>query len=439
LGLQEVIRRVVLGHWYVIAIFVLAAFAGVMVIHLGEPATYTASTRLVLDAPAPQSVGEAQALSDAAKAIVTSPSHIVAALKAADVTRDPVNVEKSITLVPVGTSGVLQLSVQDTSPTVSAAITNALADNLIETRLAVSPAARISSLDSRIKTVTDRITAIDTQVAALEDQLAAISVNPADANTAAVQAQILDDRIVAYSSERAGLTQQDLQLESERNNLISSGSDSTPSVIDRATPPRNPDPSRLPIDLALALIVGLVLGTGAASMLEIFGPSLIGAEAIASTLGIPVLGALPDEDGSLSDRLTLGARAADVEAVELVGIGRVTGMPSLAKALSSSGLSVFTVEDAPGKHGSTAPTGPSALVLVAPERIRKSEVGPAKNLLSVSERPVLGLVAYSNRRTHIDDGVPVQAGPRLEVVAKRRGEASAGISKEILSDLWGAR
>ena len=428
-----------LGHWYVIAFFVLAALAGVVVIHLGEPATYTASTRLVLDAPAPQSVGEAQALSDAAKAIVTSPSHIVAALKAAGVSRDPVNVEKNITLVPVGTSGVLQLSVQDTSPTVSAAITNALADNLIQTRLAVSPAARITSLDSRINTLNDRITAIDEQIASLQDQLAQIHVNPNDPTTAAVQAQILDDRIAAYSSERAALTQEELQLESERNNLISSGSDSTPSVIDKATPPANPDPSRLPIDLALALIVGLVLGTGAASMLEIFGPSLSGAEAIASTLGLPVLGTLPDEDGSLSDRLTLGARAADVEAVELVGIGRVTGMSSLAKALSGSGLSVFTVEDAPGKHGSTAPTGPSALVLVAPERIRKSAVGPAKDLLSVSERPVLGLVAYSNRRTHIDEGPPINVGPRLEVVTKRRSEAPDGISKEILSDLWGAR
>jgi uncharacterized protein involved in exopolysaccharide biosynthesis len=423
----------------VIAILALAACAGVVVIHLGEPATYTASTRLVLNAPAPQSVGEAQALSDSAKAIVTSPSHIVKALKAAEVSRDPVNVEKNITLVPLGTSGVLQLSVQDTSPTVSAAITNALAADLIETRLEVSPEARVASLNSQIKPLTDRITAIDKQVAALEDQLAAISVNPADPNTAAVQAQILDDRIAAYSSERAALTQEELQLESERNNLTSSGSTSSPLVIDQATPPTHPDPSRLPIDLALALIAGLVLGTGAASMLELFAPSLSGAEAIASTLGISVLGTLPDEDGSLADRLTLGARAADVEAVELVGIGRVPGMSSLAKALSGTGLSVFTVEGAPGKQESTAPTGPSALVLVAPERIRKSAVGQAKNLLSVSERPVLGLVAYSNRRSQIDDGAPVMAGPRLEVMNKRRGETRDGISKEILSDLWGAR
>lgn len=438
MGLQEVIRRVVLGHWYVIVFFVLAAFGVVMVIHLSEPATYTASTRLVLDAPAPQSVGEAQALSDGAKAIVTSPSHIVAALKAAGVARDPVKVEQNIALVPVGTSGVLQLSVTDTSPAVSAAITNALADDLIQTRLAVSPAARIAALDSRINTLNDRITAIDEQVATLEGQLAAISVNPGDATTAAVQAQILDDRIAAYSSERSALTQQELQLESERNNLVSSGSESTPAVIDRATPPTHPDPSRLPIDLALALVIGLVLGTGAASMLEIFGPSLSGADAIASTLGLPVLGTLPDEDGTIADRLTLGARAADVEAIELVAMGHVTGLPALAKALSAAGLTVFTLEDA-GKTATGGPPGRSALVLVAPERVRKSAIGPAKNLLAVSERPVLGLLVNAPRRVHLDDGTAVKVGPRLEVVSERRTEARNGMSKEILSDLWGGR
>jgi uncharacterized protein involved in exopolysaccharide biosynthesis len=429
----------VLGHWYVIAIFVLASAGVVTAIHLGEPPTYTASTRLVLDAPAPTSVGEAQALSDAAKAIVTSPSHIVAALKAAQVSRDPVNVEKNITLIPLGTSGVLQLSVQDISPTVAAAITNALADDLIQTRLAVSPAARIASLDSRINALNDRITAIDTQVAALEGQLAAISVNPSDATTAAVQAQILDDRIAAYSSERTALTQQELQLESERNNLVSSGSESTPSVIDRATPPIHPDPSRLPIDLALALVIGLVLGTGAASMLEIFAPSLRGVDAIAAALGVPVLGSLPDEDGSLIDRLTLGARAADVASIELVAIGRLSGMASLARTLSATGLSIFTVEDTSPKEGAAAPTGPSALVVVAPERLRKSAIAPARNLLAVSGRPVLGVLVTANRRPPVDDGTAVKVGPRLEVVPKQRGQSLEGMSKEILSDLWGAR
>ena len=151
-----------------------------------------------------------------------------------------------------------------------------------------------------------------------------------------------------------------------------------------------------------------------------------------------MLGSLPDEDGTLADRLTLGARAANVDAIELVAMGHVAGLSSLAKALSATGLTVFTLED-PGRVASGAPPGASALVLVSPERLRKSAIGPAKNLLAVSERPVLGLLVNTHRRVQIDDGTSVKVGPRLEVVSQRRGEARDGMSKEILSDLWGAR
>src|SRR5438309_6882063 len=80
MALQEVARRVLLGHWMVIAGLVIACMAGVTVLHLREAPTYTASTRLVLDAPAPTSLTEATAIADGAKAIVTSPSHVSTAL-----------------------------------------------------------------------------------------------------------------------------------------------------------------------------------------------------------------------------------------------------------------------------------------------------------------------------------------------------------------------
>src|SRR5207245_5455505 len=150
MALHEVARGVLLDHWMVIAGLVIACMAGVTVLHLREAPTYTASTRLVLDAPAPTSLTEATAIADGAKAIVTSPSHVSTALKTAGVVRDPVAVIRNITLAPGGTSGVLQLSYQDLNPEAAAAIVNALADDLIQTRLAVSPAAQRAALDDRI-------------------------------------------------------------------------------------------------------------------------------------------------------------------------------------------------------------------------------------------------------------------------------------------------
>ena len=141
MDLQELTRRVVLGHWVLIMVCVVASAGAVITYHLFDTPMYSASTRLVLDAPAPTSGTEATAVADAAKAIATSPTHVIAALKAAGVTRDPVKVIPNITLVPLGTSGVLQLTVKDPDAAAAAGIANALAEDLIQTRLAVSPAA----------------------------------------------------------------------------------------------------------------------------------------------------------------------------------------------------------------------------------------------------------------------------------------------------------
>src|SRR5579872_5896379 len=178
MGLQEVARRVLLGHWIVILAFVATGIGGVGAYHFIQAPTYTASTRLVLDAPPPTSGTEAQALADSAKAIVTSPSHVEKALTAAGIVRDPLVVIQNITLVPLGTSGVLLLSVQDHDASASAAIANALAKDLIQTRLAVSVASQRAALDDRIAAANKAIDDLDQQVATLDAQLEALQVDP---------------------------------------------------------------------------------------------------------------------------------------------------------------------------------------------------------------------------------------------------------------------
>src|SRR5260370_15821851 len=156
MDLQELTRRVVLGHWVLIMVCVAESGSAVHRYHLFETPMYSASTRLVLDAPAPTSGTEATAVADAAKAIATSPTHVIAALNAAGVTRDPVKVIPNITLVPLGTSGVLQLTVKDPDAAAAAGIAHALADDLIPTRLPVSPAARNDALDAQTNPPTDQ-------------------------------------------------------------------------------------------------------------------------------------------------------------------------------------------------------------------------------------------------------------------------------------------
>ncbi|HVS48069.1 MAG TPA: hypothetical protein VHJ99_04105 [Candidatus Dormibacteraeota bacterium] len=446
MDLQEVARRILLGHWVVILGLVLVSAGGVTAYHLFDTPTYSASTRVVLDAPAPTAGAEATAIADSAKAIVTSPTHIIAALNAAGYTRDPVKVAADITLAPLGTSGVLQLTVKDSDPVAAAAIANALAADLIQTRLAVSPAARKAALDAQIKTATDRISALDADIRSLNDQLKALQVDPANPSAAGVRAQILSDRITADSNERSALTQELINLDSQRASLGSS-SDTTPSVIDLATIPTKPDPSRLPIDLALALIVGSVLGVAAAAVLEMFRPTLASGDAVAKALAVPVLGWLPDIAGTLPMRLKLAATAADVRALELIGLGETIDLSALARNLrgqltqgqsEGKGLAIFSIEDAPARYrNGQAP--PSGFVLIAPERIRKAALAPVLELIALSGRPLLGLIAHKPDRAEQTPLPPAKPMPRLAVVLDGERDTIKGMSKEMQSDLWGAQ
>lgn len=446
MALQEVARRILLGHWVVILVTVLLSAGAVTAYNLIQAPTYTASTRLVLDAPAPTSLTEATSISDGAKAIVTSPSHVIAALAKAGVVRDPVRVVGNITLAPLGTSGVLELSVQDSNAVAAANIANALADDLIQTRLAVSAASQRAALDGRINTANDQIAQIDQQVASLEQQLQNIRVDPSNPGPAAVEAQILSDRITAYSNQRSSLTQQELQLEAERNSLVPSGSVPTPSVIDRASPPTHPDPSRLPVELALALVIGVILGVGAASILETFGPTLSSGEVIAEALGAPLLGWLPDSTGSLPDRLKMAASLADVAAVEVLGVGETPNLSALARSLQvpgqgeGKGLVIFSAEDAPSRYRNGAASPAFGFVLVATERVRKAALAPVRDLVTFSGRPLIGVIIHAPaRRLGRESARPVKTLPRFAVLRKDTPEVTSGMNSEVASDLWGNR
>jgi capsular polysaccharide biosynthesis protein len=447
MDLQEVIRRILLGHWVVIVACVVVSAGAIVTYHLFDTPMYTASTRVVLDAPAPTSGTEATAVADAAKAIVTSPTHIIAALNAAGVVRDPVKLTSNITLAPLGTSGVLLLTVRDSNAVAAAGIANALADDLIKTRLAVSPAAQKAALDTQIAAVTDQISALNLEISSLKQQLQSLTVDPSNPQTASVRAQILTDRITADDNEVATLTQQSIHLDSERASL-GSASDTTPSVIDVAAVPTKADPSRLPIDLALALIVGSVLGVGLAAGMETFRPTLANSGSLAKALGVPVLGWIPDSSGTLPTRLKLASAAADVRTLELVGLGEGLDLPSLARTLrgplgqgqgEGKGLAIFAIDDMPARYrNGQAPA--SAFVLVTHGKIRKGALEAVVDLVSLSGRPLLGIIAH--RPDHASSRTlppPSKPLPRFAVVPEAERDPLKGMSKEMQSDLWGAQ
>ena len=334
--LNEAVRRIVWQHRLLILFFVAAGVGLATLLHTTDVKTYTASSRLVLDTADPESRAESAAIADMAKAIATSPSQVNKALDEAGVTgRDD---EVVVSVRALGSSGVLQLSVTDRDARAAAAISNALASALIETRLAVTGGQVkqvIAEIDGQIAEVNMRISRVDGDIDALSIQAAT-----ADTLERANSARAKRNEAARL---RDFLAQQRSVLESQRAHLLATDAlRPKPSIINVATPPGRPDPSRRLADLVLGGLLGLVLGVGLAALAETFRPRLVGGNALAREFDTPLLGTLgsnPDEDRALQEsaqiagRLRLAAEGEHVRSVSLLALGPPVDLGPLAETL----------------------------------------------------------------------------------------------------------
>jgi len=69
------------------------------------------------------------------------------------------------------------------------------------------------------------------------------------------------------------------------------------SIVDPADVPQKPSSPRLLVNLAIAILFGLVLGAGAALVLEEIDETITDPEELQRVLGLPLLGAVPKIDG----------------------------------------------------------------------------------------------------------------------------------------------
>ena len=449
--LNEAVRRILRQHWLLILAFVAVGAAVPTLLHSGDAKTYTASTRLVLDTPDPTSGPESAAIADAARGIATSPAQVREALAKARVTRrNATDLAKNhVSVRALGTSAVLQLSVTDRNPRIAAALANALAARLIQTRLNASNGdvqQVLARIDRRITNLNQRISSVDSEIAALDARGAASGVLRAKRSAAA--------------SLRASLARRRAVLESDQISLLSTDSGRhKPSIISAASVPSDPNSSRLLADMILGALLGLVLGIGLAGIRETLRPTLIGGDAVARELDTPLLGSLsgePNTDGSslaeaapIAARLKLAAEASKVQQVGLLDVGGEFDLSKLAEQLDAmavepelerepalvgtfrvaQGAPAMTHEAADHAHVGLRirPFSPEsatlnhgvvrALVVVAPATLKKAELVDVSHLLRVTRLPLLGLITYKRSprrgRTASESAPPtgVEIGP----------------------------
>jgi capsular polysaccharide biosynthesis protein len=437
--LAEVARAIGRYGWLILGL-VIAAVGVAAISHLGETKTYTASARLVLDTPDPESRAESAAIADTAKALATSPSQVRDALLKARVTgRDPVRLAReNISVRALGSSGIVQVSVSDTRPRAAALIANALASEVIEARLDVTNGSSqqvLTVLDRRVTRLSRRISTLDARIASLT--VAAAS----DASSVA------RSRLNEAARSRDFLAQQRSVVESQRVGLLSNEAlRPKPSIISRATTPPSANPSRLFPDIVLAAIVAFILSVGTIGVIETVVRNIVGGTALARAFDVPLLGTIRaklgdqrtfDSDPGIAVRLVLAAETAGVTDVKLFPVGRPIDIAALADRLqrgSADAVAVAPVEATvyartaegqsvrrtstadfaagnrrsargqdnraaiairPFGASSSETHGRSGLVIVSPATLTKGELNQAVALVNRTTVPLLGLLAVA--------------------------------------------
>ena len=409
--LGEVIGRIFGRHKKLIAALILAGLLAGLAIHLDDAPQYSASARLVLDTSDPEDQAQSGVIADTTRAIASGPSLIRNALEKIGVRRDATELAKRhVRVQALGSSGVMQLSVTDSDPKVAVALANAIAAAVIRTRLQVTAgqaATVVRSLDQQLTRLQQEISDLDARI----DQ----------AGGAAGSGQLV--------RRREAIAQRMSQMESERASVETTRAlRPRAAVLDPASPPAQQLPGRRLPDLVLGGLLGLLLGVGAAALVESLRPTLVGRTAIARGTEAPVLAELvgpPQRRGNrhgwvaadvaeAAMHVELVAVAAGVQQVRLMALDRQVDLSNLVQILGDS-LKTATVQQAdmptarrrrPGARAGLEPEavqpegdgGRIGLVLVAPTVLKLADLDPVKDFLTISGWPLLGVIVYQPLR-----------------------------------------
>lgn len=437
--LRELGDRLLRLHAKLILFFLIAGVLGGLAFHMGDKPQYQAHTLFVMGVPDPQSAESAAVLADTARGMATGPQLVTKAMAQAGVTRDITAVANTINVQSVGTSGVLSLSVADQNPQVAVKLSNALAADVVSTRIALLQNGIQSSLnslrrqqasaDKHIEQLTGRIERLIAQGAG------GLPTSPGEGQLTALQARLTSLQDLAT------------QISVQRNDLEAQLGPKT-AVIDTADAAVRIHGRTLD-DAVLGGVLGLVLGIAIAGGLEVARPSLVGAASISRIIGTPLLGEMstPPDSWSVSDLPDAGSYvelAADAQHVREVRFAaldpngrrhrarvrmlegplhrlRFGRSPAGGRAAGTGGNGSLRVKTpaaaaaAAAASASSAVAGPdgnssphTGLVVAVPRVLKVADVDALTNFIWISGWTLLGVIVYDKARKKI---MPIRRGP----------------------------
>lgn len=184
------------------------------------------------------------------------------------------------------------------------------------------------------------------------ESLLASAYQGALANAAAQSQTAIQYDILKREADANLSAYQDMLAKVKELSLATAFRTSNVRIVDPAEPPKHPNSPKLPLNLALGLFSGLMVGVGYALMSERSNPSLRHPGEAAMRLGIPELAVIPNLVGPLAEHFALPPPTKDRDADRSLSILRdqsgnddAPGMDAFRTLLTS-----ILFSSARGKH-----------------------------------------------------------------------------------------
>jgi hypothetical protein len=323
---SETGRRIFWRHRWLLLVLMILPAVGVVALRESQPVTYAATAVIQGQSTAPDTTTQVSAIQSKVASVAGDPALVQAALTKAKVNRNATQLARhNVSVTPVGTSAIMDVTVTDRFPQVALAASTSLATAVVNqlNQLGVNGNPQLASLGQAHA----RLVSLTSQ---LQSSLKAIG-RPDPATSSEVQSLL---------SQLAAAGQQLASNETSQQQVIANLTTGTGATVVSMPVYAIAASPHAAVYGALAGLLGLIVGLLLAALHEVLRPTVAQPDAGARELGAVLFGTAEERGdqivalgSDLPERLNLAAHRAGVRTVVLTGPGSRGRLSSLAVRL----------------------------------------------------------------------------------------------------------
>lgn len=191
-------------------------------------------------------------------------------------------------------------------------------------------------------------------------------------------------------------------------------------IIDRATQPLYPFKPQVAKNLLLALVLGLMLGTGAAFTLEAFDNTIKNPDELADRFHIPVLGLIPFDKESVDNRNKMAMKFFNEPRSPVAEAFRTTMTSVRLSVADNPPKTILVTSILPGAGKSSMATNAAFSYLAEEESCLIIDVDlrkPSLHKIFVTSRKNMGLSSVLSGMAKLDDVITKTDFPGLDFIS----------------------